>query len=448
MPPRRQSADSTPRNLALEYVPLDALSLDPRNARLHSPAQIKQIARSIEAFAFNVPILADREGKVLAGHGRLMACRQLGWTEVPVIRLDHLTPEQARAFAIADNRLAETSTWDEAILAEHFKLLSALDLDFSLEATGFSVGEIDLKIQGLDEPEAEADPDDAPVVGGPPVAAFGDLWRLGPHKILCGDSLDAASYARLLGDERVAMVFTDPPYNVKIDGHVSGKGKVRHREFAVASGEMSEPEFTAFLTTVCRLMAEASADGALHYVCMDWGHVFALMAAGRTAYDSLLNLCVWTKPNGGMGGLYRSAHELVVVFKHGRAAHRNNVQLGRFGRNRTNVWAYPGANGFGHGEDADLTSQHPTPKPVRMIADAILDVTARRDLLLDPFLGSGSTLIAAERVGRVCRGIEMDPLYVDLSIRRWQRLTGLEARREDGVTFDRFINNASVKVPE
>src|ERR1700677_1653444 len=183
-------SDPIPRSLALEYVPLEALSLDPKNARLHSPAQIKQIARSIEAFAFNVPILADREGKVLAGHGRVLACRQLGWSEVPVVRLDHLTPEQARAFAIADNRLAETSTWDEAILAEHFKVLSELDLDFSLEATGFTVGEIDLKIQGLDEPEAEDDPDDAPVVAGPPVAAFGDLWRLGSHKILCGDALD------------------------------------------------------------------------------------------------------------------------------------------------------------------------------------------------------------------------------------------------------------------
>jgi DNA modification methylase len=438
MPPRRQSADPTPRNLALEYVSLDDLSLDPKNARLHSPAQIKQIARSIEAFAFNVPVLADREGKVLAGHGRLLACRQLGWSEVPVIRLDHLTPNQARAFAIADNRLAETSTWDEAILAEHFKVLSELDLDFNLEATGFSVGEIDLKIQGLDEPEPEDDPDDAPVVVGPPVAALGDLWRLGAHKILCGDSLDAGSYARLLGDERAAMVFTDPPYNVPAD-HIGGKGKIRHRDFKMAAGEMSEPEFTAFLTTVCRLMAEASKDGAVQYICMDGAHVFSLLAAGRVVYDRLITICVWVKANGGMGGLYRSAHELVVVFRHGQAAHRNNIQLGKYGRNRTNVWSYPGANGFGHGEDADLTALHPTPKPVRMIADAILDVTARRDLVLDPFLGSGSTLIAAERVGRVCRAIEMDPLYVDLAIRRWQRLTGQEARRDDGAAFNVLV---------
>ena len=444
MATRPQLSQPDRRELNLEYVALDDLTLDPQNARLHKPAQIKQIALSIEAFDFNVPILVDRDGKVLAGHGRYLACRQLGWTEVPVIRLEHLTPEQARAFAIADNRLAETSAWDEKILASHFKVLAELDLDFSLEATGFSIGEIDLKIEGLDDPVEAADPDDAPAPVGPDVAKPGDLWMLGPHKVFCGDALEGASYERLMGSETAAMVFTDPPYNVPIDGHVSGKGKVRHREFAMASGEMSEEEFIAFLTKACGLMAGVSADGALHYVCMDWAHLFALMSAGRTVYDGLLNICVWAKPNGGMGGLYRSAHEMVAMFKHGRASHRNNVQLGRYGRNRTNVWSYAGSNSFARGEDSDLTSQHPTPKPVTMIADAILDVTERRDLVLDPFLGSGSTLIAAERMGRVCRGLEMDPLYVDLTIRRWQRLTGQHAEREDGVTFDALAS----QVPE
>ena len=369
-----------------------------------------------------------------------MACRQLGWTEVPVVRLDHLTPAQARAFAIADNRLAETSSWDEAMLAGHFKVLSELDLDFSLDATGFTVGEIDLKIQGLEIVDAADDPDDEPAPVGPPVAKFGDLWMLGPHRLLCGDSLLAETYQRLMGEERAAMVFTDPPYNVPIDGHVSGKGRQRHREFAMACGEMSETEFVAFLTTACTRMAEVSADGALHYVCMDWGHLFALMTAGREVYDNLLNLCVWAKPNGGMGGLYRSAHEMVAVFKKGRAAHRNNVQLGKFGRNRTNVWSYPGGGGFGRGEEGDLTSQHPTPKPVAMIADAIMDVTAIGDLVLDPFVGSGSTIMAADRVGRVARCIEMDPLYIDLTIRRWERASGKQAVREDGKTFNDLAN--------
>ena len=428
---------ATQPRLALEYLPLDALILDPENARLHKPAQIKQIAKSIQAFAFNAPILIDRDAKVIAGHGRVLACRHLGWSEVPVVRLDHLTPAQARAFAIADNRLAETSSWDEKILAGHFKILAELDLDFSLEATGFSIGEIDLKIEGLEAGEDDApDPDEAEVQPGPAVAQPGDLWTLGRHSVLCGDALAPESYARLMGKDLAAMVFADPPYNVPIEGHVSGKGKHHHREFAMAAGEMSEAQFTDFLTTACQLMAKASADGALNFLCMDWAHLYPLLTAGRAAYDGLVNICVWAKPNGGMGGLYRSAHELVLVFKKGRAPHRNNVQLGKFGRNRTNVWSYPGGGGFGRGEEADLTAQHPTPKPVAMIADAMLDVTQRGDLVLDPFLGSGSTLMAAERVGRVCRGIEMDPLYVDLTIRRWQRLTGDVAVRQDGVTFD------------
>ena len=431
-----RNGGQTHSRLAIELVSLDILTLDPENARLHKPAQIKQIARSITAFDFNVPILVDRDGKVLAGHGRFMACRQLGWTEVPVIRLDHLTPEQARAFAIADNRLTETSSWDETLLAGHFKVLAELDLDFSLEATGFTMGEIDLKIEGLTGLSGADDPDDEPAPAGPDVTRPGDLWTMGSHKLLCGDSLEAASYARLMGDERAAMVFTDPPYNVVIDGNVSGKGKTHHREFGMAAGEMSEVEFVAFLTQACRLMAEASADGSLHYICMDWAHLYALTTASRVAYDAMLNICVWAKPSGALGGIYRSAHEMVAVFKHGRAAHRNNVKLGKYGRNRTNVWNYAGASRFGRGEDADLTSQHPTPKPVQMIADAILDVTERGDLVLDAFLGSGSTLIAAQRVGRACRAIEMDPLYVDLAIRRWQRLTGEDAVRHDGATFD------------
>lgn len=431
---------SSRRPLMVEHVPLDSLTPDPLNARQHKPSQIKQIARSIEAFAFNAPVLIDRDGKILAGHGRVLACRKLGWSEIPVIRLEHLTPEQARAFAIADNRLVETSSWDQALLAEHFKALSAIDLDFDIEATGFSVGEIDLTILDADsKPDSDAgdaDCDDPLPSAGPPVARSGDLWVLGRHKLLCGDALDPESYARLLGKERVAMVFCDPPYNVAINGHVSGKGKHTHREFAMACGEMSETEFIAFLSRVCEQMAAVSKEGALHFICMDWAHIYELLTAGRSTYSALLNICVWTKPNGGMGSLYRSAHEMVAVFKHGEARHRNNVELGRFGRNRTNVWSYPGANSFGRGEDRDLTAQHPTPKPVAMMADAMLDVTARRDVVLDSFLGSGSTLIAAERVGRSCRGIEMDPLYVDLAIRRWQRMTGEVAVREDGATFD------------
>lgn len=416
-----------PTSLQIEDLALSSLTPDPANARRHSKQQIRKIATSIERFAFNSPILVDRDLKVISGHGRLEACRFLGRPTVPVIRLEHLSPEQARAFAIAENRLVELSSWDERVLGEHFKALAAIDLDFSLEDTGFSMTEIDLAIEGLGV-GARTDPaDDLPPIG-PAVCQVGDLWLLGEHKVLCGDALDEGSYDALLGLERVAAVFADPPYNVAIDGHVSGKGRRRHREFAMAVGEKSGPEFVIFLSRACENAAAFSLDGAVHFICMDWRHVGEITAAGRAAYSDLLNICVWTKNNGGMGSLYRSAHELVFVFRKGQTAHRNNVQLGRFGRNRTNVWSYPGANSFLRtAEDADLMAQHPTPKPVALVADALLDVTARRDLVLDPFLGSGSTLIAAERIGRRARGIELDPLYVDLTIRRWQRLTGEDA---------------------
>lgn len=419
---------SSPSSARLEviYQRIDALTLDPENARKHPAAHIRAVARSIEAFGYNAPILVDVGGKVLAGHGRLMACRHLGMEEVPTIRLDHLSPDQARAYAIADNKLSDLSVWDQKQLGRHFKTLSALDLTFDIEATGFAMGEIDLAIEGLElginEDEDAADELPPP---GPSICEPGDLWILGDHKILCGSALEEKSYSKLMAGELAAAVLTDPPYNVPINGHVSGKGKNKHREFSAAVGEMSGPEFTLFLQTACRLAAQHSTEGSVHFYFMDWGHIQQLLAAGGSVYAKLLNICVWAKNNGGMGGLYRSAHELIAVFRHGASQHRNNVQLGRFGRNRTNVWNYPGANSFlKTSEEGDLLAQHPTPKPVAMLADAILDVTARRDIVLDGFLGSGSTLIACERVGRFCRGLELDPLYVDLTIRRWQRLTG------------------------
>ena len=319
------------------------------------------------------------------------------------------------------------------------KALAEIDLDFSLDATGFSMGEIDLMIEGLELGMDEAQTLDEPHLDpGPAVCKPGDAWVLGVHRIICASSLEEETYQRLLGDERVRAVFSDPPYNVQVNGHISGKGKRRHREFVSASGELSGPEFAAFLSRALGHAEKYSVAGSVHFWCMDWRHLHPLLAVGSSLYPDLLNLCVWTKNNGGMGSLYRSAHEMVAVFRKGGAAHTNNVQLGRFGRNRTNVWAYPGANTFlRSAEDGDLMGQHPTPKPVPMVADALLDVTDRHDLVLDSFLGSGSTLIACERVGRRCRGVDLDPLYIDLSIRRWQRLTGENARRaSDGATFD------------
>jgi DNA modification methylase len=432
------------------YRPPADLKLDPLNPRVHSPRQIGQLRRSIETFDFNVPILIDAKLKVIAGHARLLACQSLGWSEVPTIRLDHLTEAQARAFTIADNKLAEISVWDDRLLAEQLKELSELDLDFSLEATGFQMGEIDLRIEGLTTAKAdERDPADVlPAVKvGPAVSRSGDIWLLGQNRVLCGNALEEPAYAALMDDRRAAMVFTDPPYNVPIAGNVSGLGAIHHQDFLMAGGEMDVARFTAFLTGACALLARYSANGSLHFVLMDWRHLAELLAAGREVYTSLLNMCVWVKNNGGMGSFYRSQHELVLVFKHGRAPHRNNIQLGRFGRNRTNVWNYPCANSFARTSDeGNLRLLHPTVKPVALVADAIMDGSARGDIVLDGFLGSGTTVIAAERTGRRCYGLELDPVYLDTIVRRWQAFTRERAHHAlTGRSFDEVEAEAEQK---
>src|SRR5437660_5997802 len=436
-------------NLAVVYRQIDQLTPDPANPRRHSKKQIRQIADSIKTFGFNVPVLVDADLNVKAGHGRLLACRELGITEAPTLCLDHLTPAQARAFMIADNRLTEIATWDDRVLAQQFKDLSLLGLDFSLELTGFEMGEIDLRIASLeDAPDQADDPADAlpEFSTQPSISKIEDLWMLGRHRLLCGSALDGAAFAALMGEDRAATVITDPPYNVRIDGHASGLGAVHHRPFPMASGEMDSAEFTAFLGKAFQNLAAFSADGSLHYIFMDWRHGEELLAAGRDVYGELKNLCVWVKDNAGMGSLYRSQHELVFVFKLGRNGHRNNVQLGQFGRNRSNVWSYSRANSFGRcGEEGTLSALHPTVKPVAMIADAILDCSARGDIVLDGFLGSGTTVIAAERTGRRCYGIELDAGYADTTIRRWQALTGGSALHGiSGRSFDDLAREAEV----
>ena len=419
------------RPIQIAYRLIAELKLDAMNPRVHSPRQVRQIARSIESFGFIVPVLIDADGKVIAGHGRILACQLLGWTEVPTITLDHLSEAQARAFMIADNRLTENSVWDDRLLAEQFRALSVLDLDFSLEVTGFEMGEIDLRIEGLNSPAPDDQDcaDDLSVVpSGPPVTRAGDIWELGEHRVHCASALDAVAYAALMRDEQAQMVFSDPPYNVRVHGNVSGLGKKRHREFAMASGEMTELEFTRFLVAAISLFARQSAEGSLHFICIDWRHVAQLLTAAREVYQQVINICVWVKDNAGMGSFYRSQHELVGVFRHGRGAHRNNVQLGRYGRNRSNVWHYAGANSFSRsGDEGNLLAMHPTVKPVALVADAIMDCTSRNDIVLDGFLGSGTTVIAAERTGRRCYGLEIDPLYVDTIVRRWQEFTRADA---------------------
>lgn len=427
--------------IAVVYRSITELKTDPRNPRIHGARQIRQLARSIETFGFNVPVLIDSDGKVIAGHGRVRAAQHLGWIEVPTICLSHLSEAQMRAYMIADNRLSENSTWDEKLLGEQLRDLAELDLDFSLEATGFEMGEIDFRIEQLNA-DSDGAPDAADDVSGlrdgPQVSRPGDLWLLGKDcRVYCGSALDAPAYAKLMDGERAAVTFADPPYNVKISGNVSGLGAVQHREFAMGSGEMTEPQFTEFLAKAFSLFARHSVDGSLHFLCMDWRHISEMLAAAGAAYAELMNMCVWVKDNAGMGSLYRSQHELIFVYKNGHGRHSNNVQLGRFGRNRTNVWRYPSAHSFSRsGDEGNLLAMHPTVKPVAMIADVLMDCTNRGEIVLDGFLGSGSTVIAAERTGRRCFGIELDSRYVDTIVRRWQAFTRDSARHASGKPFD------------
>ncbi len=441
---------NTLRNrLEIVWRRIDELEPAPRNPRRHSKKKVRQLATAIAMSRYVSPVVIDGDGKVLAGRARLLACRELGWSEIPTVSLDHLTQAQRDVFMLADNKLAENATWDKQLLGEVLRDLSLLDLDFSLELTGFEIGEIDLLIADVDgDPSAADDPADAPLqpASTPAVSKPGDLWLLGPHRVLCGNVLETAAMRTVMGAEHAAMVFIDPPYNVKIDGNAGGLGKIHHRSFAMAAGEMSPAAFAVFLATSLRNQAAFCLGGALLYVCMDWRHMAELLAAGRDIAAELENLCIWVKDNGGMGSLYRSQHELVFVFKTGAGPHRNNVQLGRFGRNRSNVWHYPGVNSFSRKtKEGNLLELHPTVKPVALVADAILDGTARGDIVLDGFLGSGTTVIAAERTGRRCYGIELDPTYVDTIIRRWQKLTGGIARHaESGRVFDDLAREGEV----
>ncbi|AIB12678.1 DNA methylase N-4 [Azospirillum argentinense] len=414
--------------LHIEYRSVAALQPHDRNARTHSPRQIRQIADSIGAFGFTNPILLDRQDRIIAGHGRVAAAKLLGLPTVPAIRLEEMTEAQRRAYIIADNKLAENAGWDRDLLALELKYITELDISFDLTLTGFEVGDVEILLDGVGSDEAAtADQVPEPDFTAPPVSRPGDLWLLGPHRLLCGDARDPAAFARLMDGRTAQMIFTDPPYNVPITGHVCGAGSVRHQEFAMASGEMSEAEFTAFLTMVLRNLADHSADGSIHYVCMDWRHLHELSTAGRAVYAELKNVCVWNKDNGGMGTFYRSKHELVFVFKNGRAPHINNFELGQHGRYRTNVWDYPGVNTL-KPDRLDELRMHPTVKPVALVADAIKDCSRRGGIVLDAFAGSGTTLIAAHRTDRQGYAIELDPRYVDTAIDRWQRESGEAAR--------------------
>lgn len=420
------------------YMLIDLNDIAPyaNNTKQHPPWHIDQLTASIKQFSFITPLIVrEHNGKyiIIAGHGRYEAAKKLGLKQVPIILVSNLSDAQVKAYRITDNQLNLNTGHDEDLLRVELQELDKLDLDFNLEVLGFSTGELDIIIGG----EALAENNEADVI--PEIEELfvtkpGDIWRLGNHLLLCGDALEPANYKALMNGDTAHAVFSDPPYNVPVSGHICGNGKIQHDEFAMASGEMSSEEFTKFLSDAIALMIEFSMDGSLHYLCIDWRGIHQMTSAAQGQYSELKNICIWNKSNGGMGSLYRSKHEFIPVFKNGTAPHTNNILLGKHGRYRTNVWDYPGVNTFGRTDDLKL---HPTVKPVAMVADAVLDSTKRGDIVLDPFAGSGSTLIACEQVSRKARCIELEPKYCDVIVRRWQEFTGQAAvHAETGQTFN------------
>jgi len=431
--------------LKIENIKIADLREYAQNAKLHNEKQVKQIAESIKEFGFNNPILIDEVGEIIAGHGRLMAARELGLETVPVIRLSHLSAAQKRLYRIADNKIAENGGWNTDLLKLEISELETIvgDLDLDLSITGFESLDLDVMFHADDKSQKEKKADEkantVPFISDDEIVTKpGDIWLLGQHKIICGNSLESETFEKLMGDARADMCLQDPPYNVKISGHVCGNGAVQHKEFLMASGEMSQDEFTQFLRKNFELCKQFSRAVSLNYNFMDWRHIREICDAGHAVFSDFINMCVWQKHNGGMGSLYRSQHELCFIFRNGKESHINNVELGKNGRYRTNVWSYAGVTSPANKGDLKM---HPTVKPVEMLKDAILDVTSRGDVVLDSFLGSGSTLVAAHQSKRICYGIELDPLYIDTTIRRFQTLFKIDAVHEaSGKTYSELLN--------
>ena len=405
------------------------------NPRTHSEKQLTKLRASIQKFGFTAPVLTDESGVILSGHGRVQAAISLALPTIPTRIITGLTETQKSAYVIADNKIAALSKWDDALLKSELEIL--IQQDFDIEVTGFSTAEIDIMFEDVSDSIA-SNPDDLQPedVTELVVSRVGDLWVLGDHRMLCGNALEATCYETLMQVELAQMVITDFPYNVAINGHVCGNGKIKHKEFAMASGEMSVSEFTDFMKSAFSHIHAFAQEGAIVYGFMDWRHTMEIQSAALLLFGAPRQLCIWVKDNGGMGSFYRSQHELVFVFKKGDAPHINNFELGQHGRYRTNVWNYPGVNTF-KGKGYELLALHPTVKPVSMIADAIRDCSHRKGIVLDPFAGSGTILIAAERTGRYARAMELDPHYVDVAVMRWQRITGKQAILESsGQTWE------------
>jgi DNA modification methylase len=439
--------------LATEYASITDLKEMPDIPRRHPESQIRAVAKSLHAFGQVLPILVDSEGRIISGQALKDAAERIGMTQVMIIRANHLDAMQVKALRVALNRLGDLSDFDDAALNPILLELYEADLTFDLEATGFVMPEIELRILDLDFAGAEAAEDTILVGDGPTVTQPGDLFHLGVHRLFCGSALEASSWATLMGDDLAALVVTDSPWNVPINGHVSGLGKHKHREFAMAVGEMSEQEFTDFLQTSMHHAYSYSKPGSVHYWAIDWRHVGEIITAGKSVYERYLNMAVWAKNQPGMGSFLRSQHELFFIFAKGGAPTRNNIQLGRFGRSRSNLWSYGSAASMARtSEEGNPLAAHPTVKPLALVCDILLDASVKGDIIVDCFAGSGVCLIAAEKLGRVARCIELDAAYCDAIIRRWQHWTGEAAiRAADGALFsavEAMVIDASDPTPE
>jgi len=436
---RRVSRSRPSRNDVLPKVTLETrklaeLRLPKRRPRKLTEAHIGEVRDAVAALGFCVPIIVSPDGEVIDGAARFEAARQLGLDQVPCVITAHLDTDELRLLRYAVNRLGEKGSWDLDVMRLEFDELIALDFD--LEIAGFEPQEVDIiLVDEVGDTASEEPVGDLTDKPSSPVTRLGDVWRLGDHIVACGDARDKKLLAELM-NENARLILSDPPFNVPIKGHVSGLGKKVHAEFAMASGEMTDMEFEAFLRQSIEAAADHLMDGGLALLFMDWRGIETLLRAGREEGLNLLNIIVWAKSNGGMGSLWRSAHELIAAFKKGSASHLNNVELGAHGRWRSNVWEYPGATSQGSDARAGL-QMHPTVKPVALLEDALLDITARGEIVLDTFLGSGSTLIAAENVGRRCRGVELDPAYMDVILQRWlDRVGSAPILIETGETID------------
>ena len=420
---------NTNRRTSLEHVKPTQLIAHSDNPRLHSKKQIRQIAKSIETFGFRFPVLVDSDYRLICGHGRVEAAKLLDMDSIPALIANDLDENQVRALMIADNKLTENSSWDNDLLGQNLMILEESELNFDLEITGFDYGHIQQLVLAVDEDDI-SDESTLPSIPNHHVTQPGDLWQLGDHRLLCADALNPDSYNQLLDNHCVDIVLTDPPYNLaaKTIGKVA---ETQHGDFAQAAGEMTSAEFTDFLNTLIQQLVEHSKNGSIHYLFMDWRHAHELLTAAQTHYTDFKNLCVWTKDVAGMGSFYRSQHELVFVFKNGTEPHTNNFELGQYNRNRSNVWPYRSARHLnaddGNPDGQSALQVHPTIKPVQLLEDALLDCSKKHEIVLDPFLGSGSTLIACEKTTRQCRAIELSPQYVDVAIERWQQWTQQDA---------------------